>query len=133
MISLLERTFFSKLIRFCFVGFSGMIIDFSLTFLCKEKIKINKYVSNAIGFLSAASSNYYFNRIWTFRSLNPAIGMEYTKFIFFSIIGLGINTLIIWLLIRKLNMNFYISKLCAIFVVTLWNFFINLAYTFVSA
>jgi len=133
MINLLKKTFLSKLIKFCFVGFSGMIIDFGLTFLCKEKIRMNKYVSNAIGFLSAATSNYYLNRIWTFHSLNPAIAVEYSKFIFFSIIGLGLNTLIIWLLIKKLDMNFYVSKLFAIFVVTFWNFFINLAYTFVSA
>ena len=133
MINLLKKTFLSKLIKFCFVGFSGMIIDFGLTFLCKEKIRMNKYVSNAIGLLSAATSNYYLNRIWTFHSLNPAIAVEYSKFIFFSIIGLGLNTLIIWLLIKKLDMNFYVSKLFAIFVVTFWNFFINLAYTFVSA
>lgn len=27
-----------KLIKFLFVGFSGLFIDFGLTFLCKEKL-----------------------------------------------------------------------------------------------
>ena len=41
-----------KFIKFLIVGVSGLIIDFGLTYLCKEKIKLNKYLSNSIGFFS---------------------------------------------------------------------------------
>ena len=129
-LSFFNKTLFFKFIKFGIVGVSGLLVDFGFTFLCKEIIKIPKYIANAIGFTLAASSNYFFNRIWTFHSHNPEIAIEYSKFIFISIIGLGINTMILWILVSKYKKNFYISKLFAIAVVTIWNFFINTIFTF---
>ena len=128
---LITRELFFKFLKFGIVGASGVIVDFGFTYLCKEIFKIQKYVANAIGFTIAASSNYFFNRVWTFHSQNPEIGIEYSKFLFISLIGLGINTLILWTLVSKFNKNFYISKLFAIAIVTVWNFFVNLMFTFI--
>lgn len=129
-IEILNNSFILKFIKFCVVGFSGLIVDFGITYICKEKIKIPKYISNAIGFCTAASTNYFLNRIWTFQSNNPEIALEYSKFIIISIIGLGLNTLILWVLVSKFKINFYFSKLIAIAIVTIWNFLANLVYTF---
>lgn len=130
MFSFLTEELIKKFVKFGVVGASGVLVDFGFTFLCKELIKIPKYVSNAIGFTIAASTNYFFNRIWTFHSHNPEIGIEYVRFLSVSLIGLGINTLILWILVSKFKKNFYVSKLFAIAVVTVWNFFINLIFTF---
>ena len=127
---LITRELILKFLKFGIVGASGVIVDFGFTYLCKEIFKIQKYLANAIGFTLAATSNYVFNRIWTFHSINPHIGLEYSKFLFISLIGLGINTLILWTLVSKFNKNFYVSKLFAIGVVTIWNFFFNLMFTF---
>ena len=127
---LLTRELILKFLKFGLVGASGVIVDFGFTYLCKEIFKIQKYIANAIGFTLAATSNYVFNRIWTFHSLNPEIGLEYSKFLLISLVGLGINTLILWTLTSKFNKNFYVSKLFAIGVVTVWNFFFNLMFTF---
>ncbi len=119
-----------KFIKFGVVGFTGLFVDFGLTWLGKEKLKIQKYVANAIGFSAAATSNYILNRIWTFKSHNPQIAKEFSSFILISLIGLGINTFVIWFLVSKTKMNFYIAKVIAIVVVTLWNFLANLLITF---
>jgi putative flippase GtrA len=119
-----------KLVKFCVVGFSGMFVDFGTTWLLKEKVKVNKYLANSTGFVLAATSNYFFNRIWTFHSHNQQIVTEYFSFIGISLIGLGINNLIIYLLTDKLKLNFYLSKLFAIGVVTIWNFVMNYLVTF---
>ncbi|MFH1320909.1 MAG: GtrA family protein [Bacteroidota bacterium] len=119
-----------KLLKFCIVGFSGLIIDFGITYYLKEKIRIQKYIANAIGFTVAASSNYFLNRIWTFHSTNPRIFTEYSTFIIISLIGLGINSLILWVLVSKFKQHFYLSKLIAIIITTFWNFIANLLYTF---
>lgn len=120
-----------KFLKFGVVGFSGVIIDYGITFLLKEVLKIHKYLANSLGFICAATSNYFLNRIWTFKSHDPEILIQYTKFIVISIIGLGINNLVIFFLNDKKNMNFYLAKLFAIGVVTVWNFFMNYIYTFV--
>ena len=123
-------SFLYKFIQFGIVGCSGLFIDFGFTYICKEILKIQKYVSNAIGFTLAASSNYVLNRVWTFKSTDPEIFVEYSEFIIISLIGLGINTLILWIIVTKFKLNFYLSKVFAIAIVTVWNFLANAFITF---
>jgi len=131
MFEWLTRELFFKFIKFGVVGFTGVGVDFGTTFLGKEIVKIPKYIANAIGFSVAATSNYFLNRIWTFHSQNPNIGVEFSEFFTISMIGLAINTLILWILVTKFKKNFYVSKLFAIAIVTVWNFFANAFFTFV--
>jgi putative flippase GtrA len=126
----INNVFIWKFIKFCAVGFSGMVIDFGTTWLLKEKLGINKYIANSTGFILAASSNYLVNRYWTFHSVNPRIATEYLSFISISLVGLAINNLVIYILNGRMKMNFYLSKLFAIGVVTLWNFCMNYLITF---
>jgi len=126
----LSWTFFWKFIKFGVVGFSGVFVDFGFTFICKEWLKIPKYISNAIGFSIAASTNYLLNRIWTFHSTDPEILLEFSQFFAISLIGLAINTLVLWILVSKYKKHFYLSKLFAIGVVTIWNFLANYFITF---
>ena len=132
MTEYLSRTFLVKFIKFGIVGFSGVFIDFGTTYVCKEWLKIQKYIANSIGFTVAASSNYFFNRTWTFRSQDPDIAGEYTEFLVISLIGLGIANLIVWLIHSRFKQNFYLSKLFAIGMVTIWNFFANYYITFAN-
>jgi putative flippase GtrA len=130
MMEIFQEEVFIKFVKFGIVGTSGLFVDFGITWLSKEQLKIQKYLANALGFTFAASSNYYLNRIWTFNSINPEIALEFTHFIFIAIIGLAINTFILWLVLTRLKFNFYLSKFFAIMVVMLWNFFANLLFTF---
>lgn len=128
--SFFTEAFFLKFIKFSMVGFSGVFVDFGITFVCKEFLKIQKYLANALGFSFAATTNYMLNRIWTFHSHNPNITLEFTRFFIIALIGLGINLLIIWAMSGKFKVNFYVSKLVATIIVTGWNFMINAYYTF---
>ena len=119
-----------KLLRFGVVGLSGVFVDFGFTWLLKEKLRVQKYVANSTGFLAAATSNYYLNRIWTFVSHDPRIVRQYGLFLGISVVGLLLNNLIIWVLHDKLRLNFYVAKLLAIGAVTLWNFLLNYLITF---
>jgi len=124
--------FVFKFFKFALVGFSGLLVDFSITWLTKEKWRFNKYLSNSLGFSIAASTNYILNRTWTFHSKDPQLVVQYTKFYIISLIGLALNNLVIYLLHGKMNLNFYASKLIAILIVTAWNFLANYFYTFQS-
>lgn len=127
---ILTGSFLVKFLKFGLVGFTGLFIDFGITYACKEWLKIQKYISNSIGFTIAATSNYILNRIWTFKSSDPHIAVEYSEFLVISLIGLGINNLILWLIVSRLKWNFYLAKLVAIGVVTIWNFLANYFITF---
>lgn len=125
-----DKLFFLKFLKFCLVGLSGMAVDYGATWLLKEKIKINKYAANSTGFLLAVTSNYVWNHIWTFHTSNTRFLSEYLSFITIALAGLAINNLVIYLLTDKVKINFYLSKLFAIGVVTLWNFTLNYFFTF---
>lgn len=124
-----------KFIKFGVVGASGMVIHGGLLFLLKEVAGMNPFIANPIGFIAAASSNYFLNRIWTFHSKEKQVGVEYVKFILVSIIGLGINNGSLWLMSRLLpswaeDGRFYVLWVVAVGITTLWNFFGNLLFTF---
>ena len=121
---------FLQFIKFCVVGGTGVVVDFGITFLFKEKLKLNKYIANSLGFMAAASTNYLLKRWWTFRSHDPEVAQQYVQFVGISAIGLILNNIIIYLLNDKARLNFYLSKLIAIGLVTLWNFFMNYYFTF---
>jgi putative flippase GtrA len=66
-----------KIIKFGIVGLSGMVIDFLITWLCKEKLAINKYISNSLGFSIAVVNNFYLNYYWTFQKNDSNINTDY--------------------------------------------------------
>ena len=122
--------FLTTFLKFAVVGFSGMVVNFGITYLMKEKVGLNKYVSNILGFVVAATTNYFLHRYWTFHSQNPQMGKEYIQFFTVSIIGVTIDTLVVYLLHDKMKVNFYISKIFATGVAMVWNFLANLLFTF---
>jgi putative flippase GtrA len=121
-----------KFLKFCTVGFSGLAIDFGITYLTKEKLKFNKYVANSLGFAIASTTNYFLNKVWTFHDTNPDAITQFSKYIFIAFIGLLLNNLIIYLLVNKKEMTFYWAKLIAIGIVVFWNFIANYNFTFVA-
>ncbi|MBP5516650.1 MAG: GtrA family protein [Bacteroidales bacterium] len=131
----LEKEFILRFLRFCVVGVSGTIVDFAITWLFRDIIGIHELIANAIGFTLAATNNYILNRIWTWGSHEKNVGVEYLKFFIVSLIGLGLNTLILSLLLHVFtfandDLNFWCAKVVATFVVMLWNFLANNFFTF---
>lgn len=158
------KDLFIKFIKFGIVGGFGTVIDFAVTAILMIMFGLGEYLSksieavfsngidnvvmvvlfvNFIGFVVAATSNYFFNRVWTFSSKNPDVSNEYTRFFLVSLVGLGINLWVIYLWNANLNVNyafwdmsitnFWVSKIAATFVVMLWNFFANYYFTFGKA
>ncbi len=119
-----------KFVKFCVVGAAGTLVDFGLTYLFKEKLKFSKYVANSLGFFIAASFNFYFNRIFTFQSQDTEVLIQYFKFLSVAIIGMGINTFILYLAQKYLKQKFYVAKATATAVTLIWNFFGNRMFTF---
>ncbi len=126
----MTETLLFKFLKFGVVGLSGMVIDFGITFLLKEKFRLNKYISNTCGFLTAASSNFIFNRVWTFESNDPSVAFQYVKFLSLSTVGVLLSNAIIYLLHDRLKWNFYFAKLISIAVVVFWNFFASYFFAF---
>lgn len=128
----LNQAFIFKIIKFGIVGFLGFVIDFGLTYVFKEKLKMNKFVANALGFLISALVNFTVNRMWTFENHNPDLAMQFGKFMAIASVALMLNSLIIYILNGKIRINFYVSKIIAVLFVMFYNFIMNSLFTFVK-
>lgn len=121
---------FWKLVKFSVVGGSGLVVDFGLTYLAKEKLRINKYVANAIGFAAAATTNFFLNKRWTFGDASPEVINQYSLFFIIALVGLALNQIILYILHHYFRTNFYLAKLVATVLVVFWNFTMNYLITF---
>ncbi len=129
-----------KFVKFGIVGATGIVLDFGITYLLRDVAGTPELLANAVGFTLAATSNYFLNRLWTWRSTNKNVAGEYARFFAVALVGLGINTLIVWSLTALMAdtvtwtgfpmHSFWIAKAVATLVVTLWNFTANHLYTF---
>jgi putative flippase GtrA len=119
-----------KLVKFSVVGGSGLVVDFGLTYLAKEKLRINKYVANAIGFTVAATTNFFLNKRWTFGNSSPEVINQYTLFLVIALVGLALNQIILYVVHHYFRTNFYLAKLVATVLVVFWNFTMNYLITF---
>ena len=122
--------FDSKFLKFGVVGIMGVGIDFFITWLCKEKMGLNKYLSNAIGFSFAVANNFLWNRYWTFDATNQSFAEQFIKFVIIAIAGLAINSILLFLILKILRINFYVTKLLVIGLVFFLNFYMNTLFTF---
>ena len=118
------------LLKFALVGMLGVIINFSSTWILKEIVIVNKYLSNATGYSLAMTVNFFFNKIWTFSNGYELIFVQILKFLLVISVGVLLNHLIVYYFHEKSKMNFYFSKLIAVAIVFVWNFSMHSYFTF---
>ncbi|RYY98452.1 MAG: GtrA family protein [Chitinophagaceae bacterium] len=118
-----------RLFKFGLVGLLGMLLDFGITYSLKEKLRVNRFVANAAGFSVAVVFNFFGNRAWTFASEAPNVEGQLLRFVGVSLIGLLLNTGIVYFFNHR-NVNFYLSKALAIVLVFFWNYAANSWFTF---
>lgn len=121
---------FIRFIKFGMVGFSGLVIDFFITWLFKEKIGLNKYLSNGLGFLFGVVNNYFLNKYFTFQNKDSHLASQFFSFLIISVIGFLLNTIFLYLLQKNTKINFYVCKAIVTVLVFFWNFSANTLYTF---
>ena len=125
-----------QFVKFGIVGASGFLVNL-VFFTLLQQIVPNRtgaaqyYSIYSIAFLAGGLSNYFLNRIWTFRSTGHA-GKEGVQFMSVSVlallVGLALSAVLSPYLGRGHKMWFIAT--CAGIVV---NFFVNKYWTFRSA
>jgi putative flippase GtrA len=122
-----------SLVKFGFTGMSGLVIDFSVTWLLKDELHLNKFLANAAGFTMAVISNYIINRLWTFSERERTkVSRQFASFLVVSLVGLLLNSGFVYLFNEQLGLDFYLSKAIAILLVFFWNFSANYFFVFKS-
>ncbi len=131
-----QRRGVRQFIKFGIVGASGFIVNL-IAFTLLQRVVPNhdqalQYnVIYSIAFLAGGVSNYYLNRIWTFRSTGHAV-REGAQFMSVSLIALAVGLLVSAVVGPYLghgHRTWFIATVAGIFV----NFFLNKFWTFKHA
>ena len=127
---------FKQFVKFCLVGLTNVIVDFSVYIALTRLIiffRSHYLVANLISFSLAVSWSFVFNRVWTFKNKEKQIILQYFKFFLFSAVGLGLHTLILYTLVDYFDFYDILAKAIAVVLVTFWNFSANKFWTFGSS
>ncbi|MEO9169836.1 MAG: GtrA family protein [Candidatus Baltobacteraceae bacterium] len=131
--SLAGRRGFRQFVKFGIVGASGFLVNLIVFTLLQRvdpqhALAMHYYVLYSVSFLAGGVSNYWLNRVWTFRSEGHAI-REGAQFLTVSVIALAFGLFASWLVAPYFghgHKTWFIATVAGIFV----NFFVNKYWTF---
>lgn len=113
-----------QFIRYFGVALIGYLFDFGTMIFMHEILHLNYLLAAASGFTIGLVVLYFLSNRYVFGK--SKIKSKYTEFGIFTligIVGLGVLTLLMWILTDKMKVNYIISKVIATIFVYAWNFF----------
>lgn len=112
-----------QIIKFGFVGGSAFLIDAGILFLLTDFLNIHYLISGTISFSVSVIYNYILSIFWVFdTNKSNKKPQEFIVFIVLSVIGFGINQLLMYLLVDLLTIYYMISKIITTIIVMVYNF-----------
>lgn len=111
----------NQILKFGVVGGIAFVIDYGILFLLAKVIGLNELISAAISFIISLTFNYFLSTKWVFEAKKQT-PKEVIIFVLLSVVGLGINEVLIYLGTKKLVIDVMIVKLFATAIVMVYNF-----------
>jgi putative flippase GtrA len=116
-----------QLAKFGAVGATGYVINLAVYVAA---LGLGAHVAAAISFAVAASSNYWWNRHWTFAEQKGHFGHQGLRFFLVSLGALGVNQLWLLLFLDWLGWGKIVAQAVAIMLVIPLNFLGNKLWSF---
>ena len=112
-----------QIFKFIIVGGIATIIDWIIYYILCKFVHIDPLISNIISFSISVIYNYWASCKYVFNVNNDKSKVEqFTVFIVLSVIGLGINEILLFILNKKLLWNYMLVKILATIIVMIFNF-----------
>ena len=127
--SLLSVRNWQQLGQFCVVGAVGYLINLAVYDVLLHQ-GLHYLVAATCSFLVAVTSNYIWNRIWTFREHRGHVGIQGMRFFLVSLAALGANLVVLHLLVVYGGLDKLPAQAVAIVLVTPLNFIGNKLWSF---
>ena len=118
-----ENKLIIQIVKFIIVGGIATIIDYIVFFLLHDYLRINTLIANIISFTVSVIYNYIASIKWVFdvkRDIDKK--KQFMIYIILSIIGLVINTGIVYLCVDIFKLFSIIGKVIATAIVMTYNF-----------
>jgi len=120
-----------RIAKFALVGLSGVFVNEGLLWVLTEIAGLYYLISSAIGIELSIITNFILNDKWTFSDRARGVGVlrRFPKFNLVSLGGLVINMIVLFSLTNSLGVYYLISNLFGISFAFLWNYLVNLKWT----
>lgn len=118
-----------QLFRFGVVGGFSTFVNSAIFIFLADYLKLFPLVSNLIAFICAFCVSYTGHSYWTFKSTNDH-KEQLIKFLTTSLIGLGINSCFVWIMMHVLHQTALIATLPMILVTPIFLFWVNRLWVF---
>ena len=118
-----------QIIKFVIVGGISTVIDYIIFFILHDILKWNTIISNVLGFTVSVIYNYIASIKWVFDvNKDNDQKKQFIIFITLSIIGLIINTGIVYVCVDIMKLYSLIGKVIATAIVMVFNFITRKAF-----
>lgn len=112
-----------QIFNFGIVGVVATAIDFLFLYLFRDMCHFPLIISNTLSFCISVMYNYWASMTFVFDvDKNKSKKRNFILFIIFSVIGLLLNDMIVWIVTDMLGIYYLISKVIATFIVMVFNF-----------
>ena len=112
----------NQILKSGLVGGTAFVIDYVLLYFCTEFLHIHYLISSIISFTVSVIFNYILSIKWVFDVKKKQDVKDFVIFIILSVIGLGINSLIMYVMVEKFGVYYMLSKIVSTAVVMVYNF-----------
>jgi putative flippase GtrA len=119
------------LARYCLVGASGYAVNLAVYLTLVRGAGVHYLAAAACSFLVAVTSNYTWNRLWTFRAQRGRVGRQGARFLVVSTAALAAN-LVCLRLLHDLGLDKVEMQALAIALVTPISFLGNKLWAFAT-
>jgi putative flippase GtrA len=118
-----KTAFIMQFVRYFGVALVGLLVDFATLVFVHEMLHTSAVVAASAGFLAGIIVNYLLSVAFVFKNskVNSKLA-EFGLFCLVGLIGLGILSLLMWLLSDVWGIYYIVAKCLATVVVYVWNF-----------
>lgn len=110
--------------RYLFVGGFAAVVNIGALYIFKEFAHMHYLLANVLGFVLGLITNYILSKWLVFAKENKMNGIiEFATYTIIGVVGLGLDTLFMWIFTDKVKLYYMLSKIISTALVFIWNFF----------
>ncbi len=117
-----------KFLKFCFVGATGVVVNSLALYLLYQTAGLPLLVASPLAIELSIVNNFVLNDRWTFQQNSHSLA-RFLKFNLVSLGGLVIASGTLYALVQAEGMHYLLANLVGIGLATMWNFFVNIVWT----
>lgn len=112
------------------MGTANFLIIMAVSWLLMHLFSINFYVANIVAYVLALVNNFYWNRIWVFRSTEGRMGRQALMFLAAYGIAYLVQLGVIAVLVQWVGVNKDLANFIGLFPFGATNFLLNKFFAF---